>query len=244
LDLLDPLDLLYHDEMAINVYVIESEEPKSKTSVRKIYNNICADLRTVGMLGESDFIDAPNVVELIAAADKFETWTKILPATEPILLWPSIHGGDPEYGTDDVKRKLVGTSGVDINGNEVEWYKFFAPIKRATEPGRIVIVLDVCWGTSPTVAAVLTTPADRRPAMIFGPSRNSNRSELDVATKMIVDQLTQHGIPDVSSAKKLVDDLNVKFPPATASGTPFYRVWYWGVAGAQSYPAIVKGKIH
>ena len=129
------------------------------------------------------------------------------------------------------------------NGKEIEWDKFFAPIKRAPEPARIVIVLDVCWGTSPTIAAFWTTPADRRPAMIFGPARDANRAELDGAIKLIADHMAKNGIPDIATAKKLVDYLNGKYPSAAASGTPFCRVWFWDAAGAKRYPEITKDNI-
>jgi hypothetical protein len=131
---------------------------------------------------------------------------------------------------------LVGTSGVDVDGNELKWFEFFGPIKRAHSPGHIVVLVDICWGTSPTIAAVWTTPPDKRPAVIFGPARSASRPELDAAAKVIVDHLAKHGIPDVAAARRIVDGLNSKYPPAESSGTPFYRAWYWEASGLKRYP--------
>jgi hypothetical protein len=42
---------MYDPGMAINVQAIESEKPKSQTSIHQTYNRVCADLTTAGSLG-------------------------------------------------------------------------------------------------------------------------------------------------------------------------------------------------
>lgn len=211
----------------INVFVIESESPGSTTSVRSIFGSVQNSLMHAGCLGKIAFYDAPRKADLDAAANAFRAWTMTLPLDEPIVLWISIHGADPEPGVADNIRRLVGTSGVSAKGEEVSWLELFDPVKLAKNPKRVVMLMDVCWGSSPTAPSRLSSPRANRPALLFGPARPACRAELDVATKSLFYHLSKSGIPDQNTSRNLVDSLNTHFSPALATGTPFYRVWWW-----------------
>ena len=220
----------------INIFVIESEEPSSKTSVRGILNKISDNLKKSGSLGKVEFKIAPGNTDLQDSAIAFKDWAKSLPVEDPIILWISIHGADPEYGVADDKRKYVGTAGVTAQGEEVSWYDFFAPIQAAANPSRIIVLMDVCWGSSPTAPARLTTPSKSQPAMLFGPARPANRNELDKATEMIFNLLDKNDELSAAEAKAAIDGINSTFEPSVTSGTPFYRMWWWDNSTLRRYP--------
>ncbi len=223
--------------MPINVFIIESETPNSTTSVHHIWDEIKKLLQQAGSLGKYEFYDAPSKADLSAAARKFGTWTDSLSDNEPVILWISVHGVDPEPKVSGKDRKYVGTSGASAKCEKVEWENFFAPIKLAKNPKRIIVLMDVCWGASPTAPARLTTPAIHRPALLFGPARSANRTELDCASKYLVELMGKSGIPAVNDAKSLVDSLNLKFS-AAPNGTAFYRVWWWENTKIHRYPQL------
>ena len=221
----------------VHIFVIESEEPHSSTSVRQIWGKIKTELQHSGSLGKSEFAEASTKSDLQDAATNFQTWTGLLPMSEPIVLWLSIHGVDPEPGVPDGQRNLVGTSGASAKCEAVDWACFFGPIKLANDPHRVIVLMDVCWGSSPTAPACLATPSATRPAFIFGPARDAYRSELDTASESLFHLLCKKGIPGADEAKKLVDSINSMFPAATPKSTPFYRVWWQkNATGLQRYP--------
>lgn len=221
--------------MRVHVFVVESERPNSPTSIRTTYGNVQTLLAKAGTLGRGVFVDAPTKKDVIEAAATFSAWTGTLPPKDPIVLWPSIHGANPEPGVPDDKRKLVGTSGASAAKERVHWQDVFSPVKQAQDPSRVVILMDVCWGASPTAPRSLTLPPETRPALVFGPARSANRTELDAASHAILGHISKYGIPDVATAKQIVDTLNSKFKPAK-TGTSFYRVWWWDATGMHRHP--------
>ena len=190
------------------------------------------------------FLDAPTKADLHAASTAFAAWTRQVPQDAPVILWLSVHGADPEPGVADDKRTLVGTSAVSSDGEEVDWVEFLEPAMHAAKPGRVVVLMDVCWGSSPTAPARLTTPATRRPHMVFGPARSALRNELDLASTNILHSIAKSGLPTPHTATVIVDSLNTKFPPSHATQTPFYRVWWWnGANGLVMHPTSSKSKV-
>lgn len=213
--------------MAVHVYIIESEVPQSPTSVRPVWQTIRAALSASGRLGQSAFVDAATRVDLLSAAAAFGAWTRQVPVAEPIVLWLSLHGADPEPGVaDDADRKKVGTAGVSSVGEEVEWVDFLSPAKAAASPGRVVVIADVCGGSSPAAPARLARPADQRPHMVFGPTRAAFAHELALASQTIIGWIANNGLPSGDQATSLVDSLNLRFPGAL-TGTDWYRAWWW-----------------
>lgn len=224
--------------MSVHVFIIESEVANSPTSVRAVWTTLRASLHAAGTLGQSLFVDAPTKADLLAASVAFAAWTKQLSANDPVILWLSVHGADPEPGVLDDRRKLVGTSGASSALEEVEWIEFFGPAKSASSPSRVAVLMDVCWGSSPTAPARLTTPAATRPHMVFGPVRSAFSNELALASQAIVGSIARHGLPAPAQAKKLVDTLNSKCPPSQTTGTGWYRAWWWsdGTGKIQMHP--------
>lgn len=221
----------------IHIFIIESEASHSVTSVRSMLNEVKIFLRSTGSLGKVEFHDGASVADLQNEAAVFAAWTKQLPEDDPVVLWISVHGANSELGVHEDKRKFVGTSGVSAQGEEVQWLNFFAPVKAAVFPQRVVVLMDVCCGASPTAPSRLSTPKEKRPAMLFGPARPAKRSELDAASRSLFRHLENHGIPSLANTMPIVDDLNASFPPALASGTPFYRMWWWNGDILNRYPS-------
>lgn len=160
----------------------------------------------------------------------------MLPKTEPVVLWISVHGADPEPGVPANNRRLAGTSGVSTLGEQIAWHEFFDMVKQANNPGRIIVLMDVCWGSSPTAPSRLASPKAYRPRFVFGPARTAYRHELDTASKTIFDFMIQNDIPDINNAKNLVDSINTVIPQTGPKETPFYRLWWWSNDKLVRYP--------
>lgn len=227
--------------MRVHVFIIESEVANSPTSVRAAWTTIRASLQAAGTLGLSMFVDAPTKADLHAASAAFAAWTKQVPVKEPVILWLSVHGADPEPGVPDGQRKLVGTSGASSALEEVEWREFFEPAKSASHPRRVVVLMDVCWGSSSSAPARLMRPAAKRPHMVFGPVRSAFSNELALASQAIVGSIAREGLLSAAQGMKLVESLNSMCPPSTTTMTGWYRAWWWDGAGKiQMHPQTSK----
>lgn len=220
----------------VHLFAIESEVPGSPTSVRPTWNAVRASLQSAQTLGQAMFIDAATKNDLLAATEAFRSWTTQVASDEPIILWISIHGADPESGVPDSERKLVGTSGASVKREEIGWDELFLPVKGAHLPDRVVLLMDVCWGSSPTAPARLTTPAILRPRAVFGPTRNAFPNELSSASQTVIGWIAQRGLPSPEDAKAIVDLLNMKYLPSPTTGTGWYRAWWWESDGIVAYP--------
>ncbi|MBY0309519.1 MAG: hypothetical protein K2Q09_12320 [Phycisphaerales bacterium] len=227
----------------MHVFIIESEVAGSTTSVRPTWNTIRSNLQAAGTLGQSMFVDAPTKADLHAAATAFAAWSGQVPKDDPVVLWLSVHGADPEPGVPDDQRKLVGTSGASSVLEEVDWEQFLRPVKGASSPRRITVLMDVCWGSSATAPARLETPAASRPYMVFGPVRSAFPAELALASHAVIGWIAKRGLPLPVDAKSLIDSLNTKCPPSQTTGTGWYRAWWWNDTGTiQMHPTSTKGK--
>jgi|GEM_PF-2526367 len=215
--------------MPVNIFIVESELPESETSVKGTWEVEQELLTKAGQLGQHEFVEGQSRKELEEAMSRFAEWSDTIPCDEPILLWLSIHGRAPEDETH------VGTSGETAEGQLIEWFKFLEPVKKSNCPARIVVLMDVCWGGSPTAASRLTTPAVSRPHMVFGPRRPAYRNELDSAFEEVIGLLKTSVLPAEADAKAIVDKLNLKYPPVVDG--EFYRCWWWDDSGIKQHPA-------
>jgi hypothetical protein len=214
----------------LHVYIVESELPDSKTSVAVTWEKQKELLKSSSHLGSSEFKSCQSLEEVNHELSQFASWTETLPPKDPVILWLSVHGLSPR------KSGTVGTSGASALGEKVEWYKSLEPIKQCSNPSRTIILLDVCWGGSPTIASRLTTPKRSRPYMVFGPSRSAFRKELDIASELIIESVAASGLPTRETATDIVLKLNDKY--AASHLGSFYRVWWWDGKSIHAYPAL------
>lgn len=210
--------------MKIHICVFETEQAGSSTSVEGAWPIYEQELRNCGCLGSSKLILTRNFQNLDDAFQEFQEWTCTLPSDEPILFWVSIRGLTPK-GDD-----LVGTSGWSDQFGEVHWFKTLTPaIHGACRPSRILVLMDVCWGASPTAPARLSTPASKRPYGLIGPRRSALRNELDSLFEKVVNILCTRGLPCRDELRAVVDELNLKYQ-ANDDGE-FCRFWTWNTEG-------------
>ena len=232
----NPRGRRYSPEMPVNIFVVESELPESETSVKDTWEVERDMMKQAGQLGKHEFIAGQSSEELDAAMERFAEWTRDIPCDEPVLLWLSVHGRTPKA------KGHVGTSGVTARKQLIEWFKFFNPAKNSTCPSRIVLLMDVCWGGSPTAPSRLTTPKASRPHMVFGPRRAAYRNELDSAFEEVVGIVKTGALPTEDDAKTIVDKLNQKYPPVNDG--EFYVGWWWDATGLKRHPAITKNAVN
>lgn len=223
--------------MKIHICVVETESAGSPTSVEGAWSTYEQLLQADGCLGSSLLILTRNHDSLEGAFEQFLSWTCSLPADDTVLVWVSIHGLTPE------NEGLVGTSGWSDQLGEVHWFETLAPaIQGACEPGRILVLMDVCWGASPTAPARLSTPATRRPYGLIGPRRAASRNELDSLFEGVMAVLCANRLPCDEELRQVVDSLNQKYP-ASKHGE-FCRFWNWNQEGTlvayPEFPGVIR----
>jgi hypothetical protein len=114
------------------------------------------DLKQRGELNDGH-LKCRGTADIHRAIQDFMVWANNKPPEEPKWLWISLHGKRPD------RPEHVGTKGLavarrpdgeaDTDGHdEFDWYEAFGP-SDVCFPLNVMIVMDVCWGGSPSAAA-------------------------------------------------------------------------------------------
>ena len=229
--------------MPVHMFAIESvyESALQGDSIESLLPSIrdyFGELKQRGELNDKH-LKCRGTADIRRAIEEFMDWANNKPVEEPKWLWISLHGKRPD------RPEYVGTKGLAASGSldgeartdghdEFDWYEAFG-VNGVSFPPNVMIVMDVCWGGSPSAAARASRRAGG-PRMLFGPVRAAHRVELNTAAGLLTAAL-QHGtLPTVAEAKRLVTILNRSFPTDAANGKEFYRVWWWGPKRPSSFP--------
>lgn len=215
------------------MFLVESvvDSAMGGDSIRDVYQLVRTYFREYNQAGEiSDRnMQCRNRTAILDAIDEFVEWASNKAHEEPKWLWISLHGNAPESS------HYLGTNGLtaahDVHGGTLarevlDWKDVFKRLYGNCPPN-VVMVMDVCWGGSPSAPAALSSQRGRNPALMFGPIRTAHRIELNTAAALITAAMIKGTIPSAANATELVSHLNRWFPPDPVTGKEFYRVWYW-----------------
>ena len=229
--------------MAVHMFAIESVYGSALQgdSIENLLPSIRDYFGEFNKKGElnNKHLTCRGTADVRRAIEEFMVWANNKPAEEPKWLWISLHGKRPD------RPEQVGTKGLaaagDLEGDgrrdgydEFDWHEVFG-LREVSFPPNVMMVLDVCWGGSPS-AASRAARLGGGPQMLFGPIRAAHRLELNTAAGLLTAALRHGTLPTVAQAKRLVTTLNRSFPNDPVSGKEFYRVWWWGPKGASHFP--------
>jgi hypothetical protein len=219
--------------MAVHVFPVQSLPEKDKDiSLEEAYAKVKAYLREQYQWGETtdEHLHCTNLTALSSAINEFAAWSGQLPLNDPKLLWIRLHGEPPTM------EEHVGTRGISGEDQRFDWWRLFSGAC-GKFPLNVVVIMDVCWGASPTAPSMLTRKTGN-PMLLFGSVREAYPFELDTATRLIVGALATGVVPKIPEVKHFVRTLNAVFPYDPKNNKPFYRVWWWNKRGALNrFPA-------
>ena len=227
--------------MPVHIFPIQSV-PEGITgwdSIEHTYDLVRTYLADHRQLGQKDekHLHCANVEKVGVAIRAFASWVKQLPEDEPKLLWLSLHGKPPlnkqQVGTRAVSASFRADADQDKSAEIADWWKTIGELSGQFPPN-VVVMMDVCWGGSPSAPAALTRRSGN-PQLLFGPVRSAHRLELDAATGLILASLIGGMVPSVAEAKNVISALNTSFPKDADSNKPFFRVWWWDKNGSHDW---------
>jgi hypothetical protein len=226
--------------MSVHIFPIQSV-PESITgwdSTEHTYALVRTYLSEHRQLGEKDekHLHCANTDEVNDAVREFANWANQLPEDEPKLLWLSLHGKPPlskqHVGTRAVSAVFCTDADQERSPEIIDWWKTVGELSGQFPPN-VVVMMDVCWGGSPSAPAALTR-CSGNPQLLFGAVRSAHRLELDAAAGLIVASLIGGMAPSVIKAKDVVSVLNASLPKDADANKPFFRVWWWDQNGFQN----------
>jgi hypothetical protein len=224
--------------MPVHIFPIQSV-PEGITgwdSIEHTYNLVRTYLLDHGQLGEKndEHLHCADADEVRATILEFADWVNQRPESDPKLLWLSLHGKPP------INKQHVGTRAASASFRKdddredsaeiVDWWRMVDELS-GHFPANVVVMMDVCWGGSPSAPAALTRRSGN-PRFLFGAVRSAHRLELDAATGLILASLIGGKVPPVEEARDLVSALNASFPKDADTHKPFFRVWWWDRDGS------------
>ena len=229
--------------MTVHTFPIESVQPTllGGDSIETAYRLVRTYLSEHNQSGETNenHMKCPDRVAVNHAVREFVSWSRLHPQDEPKLLWLSLHGKEPSSSIDVGTRGLSAafrTLGANNEAEIVDWWDVLSVLCGECPPN-VVVVMDVCWGASPSAPASLTKRTGN-PKLLFGPVRSAHRLELDTAIGLILATLVRGAVPSVDTAKATVRALNEFFAPDSKTNRQFYRVWWWNEDGThECFPA-------
>ena len=226
--------------MGVHVFIIECAADLQGIDPELVRYTISTYLSRQRQGGQVERVIATTEESAKAEIARFPIWVTTVRSDEDwVVFWLSMHGRNP--GT---PQKVVTSGEVVVDPStrateEIDWCTLLA--ETPGWPKRTVVLLDVCWGGSPT----FTRSAVRSecPAFVLGSTREAARLELDAAAALLFGTLGVKGTIDHENAKKVVDSLNAVFSPNPDTGTPFYRVWWYDADHHQQrYPEIDRNR--
>ena len=225
--------------MAVHVFPVESlSKDHNHLSMKDAYSRVQEYLAIRNQLGKTtnEYMHCADLAALKNAIPKFVEWAKQLPQDDPKLLWMRLHGGAPR------NKAHAGTRGVSSEDQFFDWYEVFSAVHGKFP--RNVVVMDVCWGASPSAPARMTGKTGN-PTFLFGSVRSACPFEFDSAIGLLVGALARGVVPSVTDAKSVVRALNTAFPPDSNNSKPFFRVYWWTKRNAplNCYPKLQGTKL-
>ncbi len=223
-------------DMAVHTFPIESVKQSllGGDSIQATYRLVRTYLSLHNQSGDTneDHLNCPDRAAVVRAITEFGSWSGERPRDEPKLLWVSLHGEEPSHPLHVGVRGLsaaFSTTSLDNHAELVDWWDVLNGL-RGVCPPNVVVIMDVCWGGSPSAPGSLTKRTGN-PKLLFGPIRSAHRLELDTATSFILATIVGGAVPSVAEAKTVVRALNKMFPRDPETKKEFYRVWWWNAAG-------------
>jgi hypothetical protein len=226
--------------MPVHMFVVESvvDSAMGGDSVRDVLPLVRMYFLEHSQSGDLDrHMECKSRSDVIQALGRFADWAADKAPDEPKWLWLSLHGKAPanphHLGTKGVTAGFRKDDEVDA-AEIVDWSNVFQDV-RGMCPPNVVMVMDVCWGGSPSAPSRISTKTDT-PALMFGPLRAAHRIELNTAAAVIAAAMSSGKVPSLEEAEEIVSSLNRWFPRDPVTQKDFYSVWHWENGRPRCFP--------
>lgn len=176
--------------MPVHMFVVESvpESVLGGDSIEAMIPIVRTYFQMFQPTGEIEqLLKCRGIEDLRRAMDEFVVWSGTKPADDPKWLWMSLHGRKPHLP------EHLGTGGIAVSeddgrsssatNEDFDWHKIFSS-KDMNSIANVIIVMDVCWGGSPSAPARASSRSGG-PSFLFGPTRSAHRLELNTATALL-----------------------------------------------------------